>query len=371
MESRIYDNLLRFCCYFLCIIFVLMPVRLFADDFYTKLANDAINTQLADSIVLLIEQEGKQLKHEAYGKAEKDMIFDLASLTKIYATTLAITKLTDDGQLDPSDKLGKYFKEYTKGEKANVRIEHLLRHTSGLPAWLPLYCGEQSILDIPLENKSGLDRKYSDIGFIILGMLIEQVSGLSLDDYVQTSFYKPMDLTHTGFNPTNTINIAPTFFGEFEANILKDYKCKPPKTEYLKGVVNDGNARMYLKGVAGHAGLFSNASEIAKLTQLVANGGLYKGKRYISEATIKRFLTKDNFGQGMGFSMTSGSLHAEDISPNTFGHLGFTGTSVVHIPEQNLTVIILTNRQINGLDKQGKYPDIKPFRQAVLRHALD
>ena len=353
---------------FLCFIFVFAPICVFGGDIFDKLGEQAVHDALAGGIVIFVEKNGRIVHHGAYGTASRDSVFDLASLTKIYATTLALMKLTDDGLLDPADKISKFFPEYTENGKAEVTIEHLLRHTSGLPAWLPMYCTNLPLLEIPLENKAGASRKYSDIGFMILGRLIEKVSGVSLAEYVQKNIYKPMELTSTGFKPNNTENIMPTYFGGFEANMIKNKAaCTPTEKRLLKGEVNDGNARLAFDGIAGHAGLFSNAADLARLTKLIADGG----QGYIKKETIDRFLTKDEFGQAMGFALTADSLHADKVTPQTFGHLGFTGTSFVYVPEQKLTVIILTNRQINGLDEKGRYPYLKPLRRAVLRNALD
>jgi CubicO group peptidase (beta-lactamase class C family) len=345
----------------------MLPVSVFADQRIDSVCESAVRDGLSEGVVILIRQNGNNLYLNACGTAEKSSVFDLASLTKVYAATLAVMRLTDMGLLDPSDKISSFFPQYSEGDKAGVTIEDLLRHRSGLPAWEPLYCFDEPathLLNIPLEYKTGVKRVYSDLGFMIIGLIVENVSGTKLEKFVDDEFYKPLGLKSTGFFP-DSVNVMPTFFGGFEADMIENDACRiKQKEEVLKGRVNDGNARMAFGGAAGHAGLFSTAEELAALTEMLTDG------RHIKPETLKRFLTKDASEQGMGFAMTSGSLHAGNISEQTFGHLGFTGTSAVYVPEKKLTVIILTNRQMKGMNDKGRYPDLKEFRRTVFRNAL-
>lgn len=343
----------------------------YAFDKIEKIAYQALNDNLSQGIVILIRQGDKDVFYQAFGSAEKDSIFDVASLTKIYATTLSIMKLTDTGVLSPSDKLKKFFPELN-ADKAEITIEQLLRHTSGLPAWEAFYCEPNDLITeinlMPLSGKPGAKRVYSDIGFILLGKIIEETTSKSLDQFSAENFYIPMGLSNTGFKPTR--KTMPTYFSEYEELMINNKKCPPLKREFLNGIVNDGNARLYFGGVAGHAGLFSNAEELFLLTQLIAKNGIFKNQQYISKKTIDLFLNKDAFAQGMGFALSAESLNLEEVTPKTFGHLGFTGVSAVYVPEKMLTVIILTNRQMAGLDKNGKYPNLKNFRNAIFLEAI-
>ncbi|WP_164885352.1 serine hydrolase domain-containing protein [Geovibrio thiophilus] len=355
------------------IVFFSFVLNAFADNRMDNLAEAAVKNGLTEGAVILVRQNGRNIHFDAYGTAEKGSVFDLASLTKVYTTTLAVMRLVDMGLLKPSDKVGKFFPEYREGKKAIVTVEDLLRHRSGLPAWKPLYCEDKPkeyLLNIPLEYTPDSARIYSDPGFMILGLIVEKVSGKPLGVFVREQFYEPMGLKTAGFMPEDVSAIMPTLFGGFEAEMMKDAACrtKYPET-VLKGQVNDGNAREVFGGAAGHAGLFSNAEDLAALAELTV-GGRYGGAGYIRRDTLRHFMTKDESGQGMGFVMTAKSLNAESITSGTFGHLGFTGTSVVCVPEKGLTVIILTNRQMKGMDEQGRYPDLRALRKAVFREAV-
>ncbi|WP_265823433.1 serine hydrolase domain-containing protein [Geovibrio ferrireducens] len=350
------------------IVFFLFAASAFADQQLDRLGEAAVKDGLTEGAVILVRQNGRVLHSGAYGTAAEGSVFDLASLTKVYAATLAVMRLTDLGLIDPSDKVGRFFPQFREGEKAGVTVEHLLRHRAGLPAWEPLYCAEKPkdyLLNMPLQYPPGSERIYSDLGFMILGMIAEQVSGMSLDEFVNEQFYKPMGLKTAGFKPADVSGVMPTLYGGFEAAMIKDGACRKRfREEVLKGAVNDGNARMVFGGAAGHAGLFSSAEDLAALTEMITDG------KHIKPETVRRFMLKDEAGQGMGFAMTVQSLHAEGITNGTFGHLGFTGTSAVSVPEKGLSVIILTNRQMKGLDKKGRYPDLREFRKAVFGESV-
>ena len=350
------------------IIFFLFVFSASADQRLDSLGEAAVKNGLTEGAVILVRQNGSVLHSGAYGTAEEGSVFDLASLTKVYAATLAVMRLTDLGLVDPSDKAGRFFPQFREGEKARVTVDHLLRHSSGLPAWKPLYCAEnpkEHLLNMPLQYPPGSERIYSDLGFMLLGMIVEKAGGMPLDEFVNEQFYKPMGLKTAGFKPADVSGVMPTLFGGFEAAMADDASCSEKfEKKNLKGQVNDGNARMAFGGSAGHAGLFSSAEDLAALTEMITDG------KYIKPETVRRFMLKDEAGQGMGFAMTEQSLHAEGITEAAFGHLGFTGTSAVSVPGKRLTVIILTNRQMKGLDEKGRYPDLREFRKAVFSEAV-
>lgn len=289
--------------------------------------------------------------HHTYDKSEQVMpndVYDLASLTKVVATTPSIMKLIDEGKITLDDPVSTYFSEFKAGDKSEITIRHLLLHTSGLPAFR-VYVDKlktrdeilEAIKNEPLINEPDTKYVYSDLGFILLGQIVQQVSGLPLDQYAQANFYKPLGMASTWFNPKQgadwlTSRIPPT-------EIDETYRNKTIQAE-----VHDERS-WFLDGVAGHAGLFSNVQDLSIYAQMLLNKGSYAGKQYIKPETIEAFTSKqsDLHGRGYGFDRKSpnGFSTAGALSSNqTFGHLGFTGTSIWVDPEKNMAVILLTNR---------------------------
>ncbi|TYP94901.1 beta-glucosidase [Fodinibius salinus] len=277
----------------------------------------------------------------------KNTIYDLASLTKVTATTPAVMKLVDEGKLSLDDRVGKYIAEFTSGPKKNITIRNLLLHNSGLPPYR-IYVDSikteakliKAIKNEPLTYKPGTKYKYSDLGFILLGEIIEQVTGLPLDQYVHKTFYYPLGMNDTFFTPNRSNKwifkrISPT---EIDTSI---------RMKTIKGQVHDERA-YYLNGVAGHAGLFSTVDDLAIYCQMLLSGGSYAGQQYLDPSTVNKFSQRQSelINRGYGFDRkssgfsTAGSL----TSDKTFGHTGFTGTSFWIDPNHDIAIIILTNR---------------------------
>jgi beta-glucosidase-like glycosyl hydrolase/CubicO group peptidase (beta-lactamase class C family) len=274
-------------------------------------------------------------------------IYDLASLTKITATTPAIMKLVDEGRISLDATVGKYVPEFTEGRKSDVTIRNLLLHNSGLPAfrvYIDSLKSESEILNAiknePLTYTTGTSYEYSDLGFILLGKIVESVTGQPLDQYLRKEFYYPLGMNSTFYNPQKkgswiSERIPPT-------EIDTTYRMKTMQAE-----VHDERA-YYLNGVAGHAGLFSSVEDLAIYCQMLLNKGSYADRRYLSPEIVERFTQRqsEQVNRGYGFDRkddefsTAGSL----TSDKTFGHTGFTGTSYWIDPERNLAIIILTNR---------------------------
>ena len=277
----------------------------------------------------------------------EDAIYDVASLTKVMATTPAVMKLVDDGKISLDDKISKYIPEFRTNNKSKITIRNLLLHNSGLPAFRvyvdSLKTEEKIIKAIknePLIYEPGTKYEYSDLGFILLGEIIETVTGQPLDQYVRQKFFYPLGMGGTYFNPKKmgeriTDRIPPT-------EIDTTYRMKTMQAE-----VHDERA-YYLNGVAGHAGLFSSTADLAVYSQMLLNNGSYGGRQYLKPETVKRFTKRQSqrVNRGFGFDRksegfsTAGSL----TSDKTFGHTGFTGTSFWIDPERNMAIIILTNR---------------------------
>ncbi len=368
-----------------------------------SLIQKAVDQEDIPGAVVRIQQGDSILHHKAYGFAQKykygleplenpkEMsryhLFDLASLTKVFATTYGIMLLADRGEFMIDDPIHKYLPEFSEGAKGEITIRHLLTHSSGLTQWYPLYYKASDKIDrlkviseMPLKWQVGEGRHYSDLGFMLLGDIIERVSEKSLDQFLADELYQPLNLQHTTFNPLQKSNetIAATSHGNpFEKRMVYDdefgYEVDvDPRSwngwrEYtLKGEVNDGNAWYANGGVAGHAGLFSTAGELQVMIDLLLNNGRHGGKRLISKAVIDTFLTKDRYENGLGWAMDKDFIAAKGTPDGTFGHTGFTGTNVVVIPELKLSIIFLTNRQNEGLQQDGTYFNLNSLRQEIV-----
>ena len=320
-------------------------------------------------------------------------LFDIASLTKVIGTTTSIMLLADRGLLKIEDPVYKYIKAFDTPDKRKITIRHLLTHTAGLYEWYPLYYSasnkEESyrlIGDLPLMFPVGAQRRYSDLGFVILGEIIEIVSGLPLEEFMKQNIFLPLQMKNTTYNPLTTGNfkkIAATSHGNpYEKRMVYDstlgfkFKEIDPvqwngwRTYTLRGEVNDGNAWYANGGISGAAGLFSTADDLQRLVDMLINKGKTGSGQFISEKTIQTFLTKDKFSNGLGWMMDPDNSFMKNGPEGTFGHTGFTGTSISVIPQYNLSVILLINRQNTGLLSTGEYYNVSPVRMQVFNAIL-
>jgi len=354
----------------------------------------AIKDKAIPGAVVLVVKDGKLAFQRAYGYTTFDSteyvynetIYDLASVTKIMATTVSVMKLYDEGKIGLDKVLGDYL-PWTRGtDKEKLTIRDILLHQAGLVSWIPFYRETVVTGRIPqpdysiysrkpddryklrvAENlymrndyvdtmysriiKSKLGKKgnyvYSDNDFIFLGLIVEAVSGKTLEEYVQETFYRPLNMKSTGFVPLNrfpSYMMAPT----------EDDKAF--RMQLIRGDVHDPGAAMF-GGIAGHAGLFSNAKDLAILGQVLLNGGEINGQRFFKEETVKLFTAYHNdTRRGLGFDKPEkdnatrrNPYPALSASPATFGHTGFTGIGMWMDPEENLGFIFLSNR-VNAPD---------------------
>lgn len=272
-------------------------------------------------------------------------IYDLASLTKVVATTTAAMLLFDEGKLELDAPVSKYLPEFAGGEKDRVTVRHLLTHRSGLPAGRELWrlasspgSARWAVIATPLVCAPGSCFIYSDLGADVLGWVVESIAGESLDIFTQRRVFVPLGMSDTFFRPADSLEyrIAPT-------------EIAPPRGYPLRGEVHDENAYM-LGGVAGHAGLFSTAADRSVFAQMMLNGGQYNGVRIVSDSTVALF-TKRIGGSWAGGSRALGWDTADGdgssgvyLTPRAYGHTGFTGTSMWIDPERLMFVILLTNR---------------------------
>lgn len=373
----------------------------------------SIDDHIFPGCQVLVAKDGEVIYEKAYGfhtydnttATKTNDLFDIASVTKVTATLPIIMRMQEQHKLDVNAKLGDYY-TYPEGcNKKNIIIKEMLCHQAGLPAWIPFYkntldsLGDpdslwyaktpdtvfsvkildslylkntfrdsiyKMIYDCPLSPQH--EYKYSDLGYYLLKQIIEKIYKQPLDVLTKKYLYAPLGMSYTQYNPRwngyDLNKIAPT---ELEKNFRKSL---------LLGTVHDQGAAL-LGGVAGHAGIFTNANDLAKYFQMLLNGGVYGGYRYYDERTINMFTSKQypNNRRGIGFDKPTPAGQdgptCDSASPQSFGHTGFTGTIVWADPKYNLQFIFLCNRvypssEVNTLAKQ----NIRPKIQQVIYDAI-
>jgi len=323
---------------------------------WSQAADDAVRDAIAASevpgAVLLVGQSDQILHRKVLGwratvpspeLMTADTIFDIASLTKVVATTPAVLRLWETGKVDLNAPIGRYLKEFNTAAFQDVTVVRLLTHSAGLPD-LPSH--DAMARGFPeaarLQAKAGLAIPpgsmffYSDTGFILLGELVRRVSGDPLDRFVQRQFYTPLGMRDTAFNPPASWRkrIAPT----------EVVNAHGP----LRGAVHDGNARL-LGGVAGHAGVFSTATDLSRYCRMLLAGGALGGRRYLKESTVRAMFAPHVIGEstrGLGWDIAS--PYARTLGSyfpmGSVGHTGFTGTAIWMDPPSQVYMILLTNR---------------------------
>jgi serine-type D-Ala-D-Ala carboxypeptidase len=334
----------------------------------TELLENHIKAGDFPSAVYLVAEQGRIVFADALGNAvvapqqipaTLDTIYDLASLTKPLVTGMLCARRIEGGELTLDSSVSHYLPEFERTDKQAITIRELLTHTSGLPAWRPLYIlaeGERdravaAIANLDLEYKPGTRVVYSDLGFITLGLLLERLTGRTLAELAQTEIFRPLALQHTFFNPERALQtgIAACETGNgYERQTCVDTSAgefSNWREELIWGEVHDGNA-YFLGGAAGHAGLFSTAPE----TCAIANQFLASQTRLLKPETTQLF--RKNFTPGLNearsiawqLAATKDSSAGPDLPPDSFGHSGFTGTSCWVDPNLDRVFILLTNR---------------------------
>lgn len=353
-----------------------------------SLINDAIEKKAMPGCTVLAIKNDDTLIQKSYGhytyKKQQEVtntsLYDLASLTKILSTTLCLMKLFDEGKLDLNNALGYYLPMVKGTNKEHIVIKDLLLHQAGLVPYVPYYKetldknkkalkkyyfhSKKKDASTELANKMYIRNQYvdsfykrilnsevnsekkyvySDLDFILLGKVVEQITGMTLDNYADQFFYQPMGLTTIGYLPFKRIS---------KKNIVPSTLEKEFRNQELRGYVHDQGAAM-MGGVAGHAGLFSNARDAAAVMRMLLNGGYWEGKSYLKDETIELFTGYQSAKsrRGLGFDKPdqgnenrTDTYPATSCSPFTFGHLGFTGTCIWADPENNLIFVFLSNR---------------------------
>lgn len=363
-------------------------------------ALEAIQDEITPGLQIVVTKGKDIVYSKSFGTLDgkevvnNDTIYDLASVTKVMATTQAIMKLKSEGKIDLEETVAKYIPDFAQNGKEKVKVKELLNHTSGLTPWKPTYFHATNpkeeldfICKLPLEYPTGTARKYSDFSFMTLGYLVEAVTGRTLSEYTETEIYQPLGMMHTMFVPLKKETkwaIAPTSLGNpFEYKMVADddfgYQCEENADDFkdwrnyrLIGEVNDGNSWYAQQGVAGHAGLFGNAEDLSKLTRLMLNGGTFDGVILYNKETIEEFtMVQSDFGHGYGFEVNRGGassgymgLYADN---RCFGHTGFTGTQFVVDKGHDISVVILTNKQFFGVNEKGNYKSTWPMARRIMK----
>ena len=323
------------------------------------------------SAVYLVAEKGEIVLQDALGwavvepekiEASIDTIYDLASLTKPLVIGLLSAKLIERGKLSLENKIIKNFILFNREIQNEITVEHLLTHTSGFPAWKPFYLATDAplrnvilalIANEPLENSPRAKVLYSDLNFIILRYLIEDLyGGKRFEEIAQQEIFEPLNLKNTFFNPPKEMQkrIAASERGnEYEKQTCIDLGFDISKYNWrdyqIWGEVHDGNC-YFMNGVSGHAGLFSTAEETFKIAQQFLANQTTLLKPDTCELFRTNFTKGLNDARSLAFELaeTEGSTAGNSLSKNSFGHLGFTGTSLWIEPETERIFILLTNR---------------------------
>jgi len=395
-------------------------VDMWTDSFWRvdSIMRYMVEDKIAPGGVVLVARRGKVVFHKAYGyhtyqkirRVKKDDVFDLASVTKVAAATIALMKLWEEGKWHLDTPLRRYFPEWDTTNKADLRFREILAHHGRLIPWIPFY---KSTLELspkgtwmpspvyyrsrkseeypykvcrdmylckwypdsiwwrigvsPLREQEGY--RYSDLGFYMAGELVRRLSGQRLDSFVEGVFYRPMGLRDIGYNPIlrgiPARRILPTEIDHYF------------RYQTLSGYVHDMGAAM-LGGVSGHAGLFSDADDLAAVFQMLLNGGQYRGIQFLRPETIDTFTTryKSSTRRGLGFDMKEldDSLPlnvAAEMSERAFGHYGFTGTCVWADPEYDLIIVFLSNRTYPTMANRRMYEErIRQRVQSAVYRAM-
>jgi len=304
---------------------------------------------------LSVGRYGRVVHSKGYGKldyaqsaaaVDENSIYDMASLTKVIATTSASMVLEEQGLLDLDRTVASYLPEFNAPEKAAITVRMIVTHRGGLEAFAALYKNfkgrDQYLAQInarPLKSTPGTETVYSDWDMILQQLIIERITGQTLDRYVDEHVFKPLGMTSTMFNPDTSLfpRIATTELDTATGGLMRGL---------IHGSVHDENA-FAMGGVSGHAGLFSTARDLSIFAQMLLNGGSYNGVRIVKPETLARWTAPQGRGssRALGWDTPSkGSSSGNYFSPRSFGHTGFTGTSIWIDPEKGLYVILLTNR---------------------------
>ncbi len=375
------------------------------------IARSAVTDKIIPGCQVLVAKDGRVIYNKVFGQhtfeangqaVRPDDLYDIASLTKISATTLAVMRLVEDRKIALNDRLDRHLPWLAGKASGKIQLRSLLTHQSGLPAGLPsgkyvkarknarrpcgaCFCNKKGRgYDIEIAAGLFFSRKckaelleqvaalqpspkrgyrYSDVNFWLLQQVVEATTGQPLDAYLENNFYRPLGLRHTHFKPAAIVPVSSIVPGEGEKGWRK---------KLVRGFVHDPSAAL-LGGVSGHAGLFSNAGDLAVIMQLLLNGGAYGGRQWFKPQTVALF-TQKTFGnhRSLGFdhpSRENRHARARMAPPDAFGHSGFTGTCAWADPESRLIFVFLSNRTFS--DDQKRRFILKNIRGRIHQVAYD
>jgi CubicO group peptidase (beta-lactamase class C family) len=351
----------------------------------------------APGAALAVGRHGRLVHLRGYGRIDTagaspavtdSTLFDMASLTKVVATTTAAMILEEEGLLDLDRPVHDFLPELDAPEKASITVRMLLTHSGGFISGAPLWRDApgraeflRSMNERPLAYTPGDSTIYSDWDLIMTGWIIEEITGRPLDVFLEERVWGPLGMRDTGFNPLAEAAVAAgercTVTHRAGHPLLGRIAATEQDTVYrhrpIHGIVHDENA-CALGGVAGHAGLFSSARDLAVFAQMMLNGGHYNGVRILDQNTIARWTARQNRGssRALGWDTPSpGASAGRYFSPRSFGHTGFTGTSIWMDPERGLFVILLTNR-VNPTRQNFRHEPLRrDIADTVQRAVLD
>ena len=371
-----------------------MDIEKHASDFNTikqinlskswEIINRAIDDKIFPGAQIMIIKDNEVLADESFGNFTYDKnsktvnhssIYDIASITKVVATTSVIMKLVEKKKINLNHSINQFYPNFKGQWKDEVKIKHLLNHSSGLNSYKQYFqdgnfLNTNDIVDDIISQdllfKPGSESLYSDLGMIILMDIAEIVTESNFEKLVNDWIIKPLKLKNTFFNPSEKFldKVVPT---EVDNNF---------RNKIIKGIVHDENT-FIMGGVSGHAGLFSNARDLGIFSQLIMNKGIYNGKRFFRKKTINLFTKKDNnlksdFAYGWDTPSKNGKSNAGDFFSNySFGHLGFTGTSLWIDAQKKIIIILLTNRTYPDRDKSNIYLLRRNFHNQVMKTLRD
>jgi CubicO group peptidase (beta-lactamase class C family) len=322
-----------------------------------EIANKYINEDYFKGVNIIITRQNDVIFEKSYGyaeykpnkvKLERDFIFDIASVTKVFTTT-AILRLISESRLKLSDKLVDLINlDNSRLRKTlkKISIKDLLTHGSGLIPWFPFYTRKeddfQDILeDIIKENPLQKIVQYSDLNYILLGKIIEKKTEMNLKQAMEELVFEPLNLTNTNYEPAHDKIVSTEFGNKIEAGMVKEinYKFEGFRKAGIpiRGKVNDGNCFYYFEGVSGHAGIFSDLNDLGTLCNLYQNKGIYRGQAFLNEKLVVGSFQNYGHGRGLGWQIS-------ELYPDGVGHTGFTGTSIYLNLKKKFNVVILTNR---------------------------
>ncbi len=353
-----------------------------------SIVETALGEGAAPGAVLAVGRYGRLVHLKGYGRLNRaedspevdpSTIYDLASVTKVVATTTAAMLLEEEGRLDLDRAVRDYLPEFDAPDKAAITVRLLLEHRGGMEAFAPLFHefrGREQYLEQinlrPLRRPPGTETEYSDWDLILLQLIVERLTGQTLDAFLAERVFTPLGMRDTGFNPLGPpppLEAHPgvSFAASRSARIAPTEVDTVFRHTHIHGYVHDENA-WALGGVAGHAGLFSTARDLAIFAQMMLNGGEYGGMQLLRPATIARWTAPQVRGSSRALGWDTPARNSSAgrfFSPRAFGHTGFTGTSIWMDPERDLFVILLANR-VNPTRENARHV---PLRRAVAEAA--